>query len=273
MGVIYECVPNVSEGRDRAAIDALATACGGALLDVHSDPDHHRSVFTLADPDPVVVEKAMQALAAAAVARLDIGTHAGVHPRLGVLDVVPFVALGGGSTDREVAAGFARRFADWAGTELDLPCFLYGDVDTLGRTLPDVRREAFSARWPDHGPMGPHPTAGAAAVGARPPLIALNCVLDVDDLAVARRIASEVRGRDGGLEGVRALGLRLPSTGEIQVSMNLVDLPVTGLLAASDTVEQSARAVGRVSSRSSSWASCRPRSSNAARLRGVSSTL
>jgi len=237
VGVVYECVPNVSEGRDRAALDALTSACGQLLVDVHSDADHHRSVLTLATEDPVALEAAVRALAREVVARCDIGTHEGVHPRLGALDVVPFVALGGGAPEREVATGLARRFADWAGSELDLPCFLYGDVDALGRSLPDARREAFRSRRPDHGPMRPHVTAGATAVGARPPLVAANAVLDTDDLVLATRVAGRVREAGGGPPGVRALGLWLAASGRVQVSMNLVDLTSTGLQDAVGAVE------------------------------------
>lgn len=244
MGVVYECVPNVSEGRDRVVINLLGSSCGPLLLDVHSDADHHRSVFTLAAADPMALEAAVRGLARETLTRLDIRAHEGVHPRLGVLDVVPFVAVGGGEREREVAAGLARRFADWAGAEFDLPCFLYDHADALGRTLPDVRRDAFHERWPDHGPMAPHPSAGATAVGARLPLVAVNVGLDTDDLGVAQRLAGRVRERGGGQAGVRALGLRLASADRVQVSMNLVDLASTGLEAAVGAVDAAARDSG-----------------------------
>jgi glutamate formiminotransferase len=168
-------------------------------------------------------------------ARLDLTDHEGVHPRLGMLDVVPFCAL---DEDRDVAAGAAVAFAEWAAADLDLPVFLYDDADPLRRSLPEARAAAFTTRLPDLGPSGPHPRLGAVAVGARPPLIAVNCWLDTDDALVARRIAREVRESSGGLPGVRALGLALPSTGRVQVSMNLVDLPVTGLEAACSEVRR-----------------------------------
>lgn len=230
---------NVSEGRDTAAVDALGAACRAVLLDVHSDPDHHRSVFTLAGSLPDV-ESGAGALAAAAVATLDLRIHAGVHPRLGVLDVVPFVALdpARGAEAVEAAGRFARRVA----AELGVPTFLYGDADPAGRSLPEVRRDAFSARFPDFGPGAPHATAGAAAVGARPLLVAVNCDLDVDDLGLARAIAAEVRERDGGLPGVRALGLRLDRADLVQVSMNLTNLSATGIEDACTVVRDTARA-------------------------------
>lgn len=218
---LLECVPNVSEGRDGATIAALAAACGPALLDVHRDPDHHRSVFTLAGPDASDVATASRDLARAVADRIDVRPHAGVHPRLGALDVVPFVALGG---DPAAAVTAATAFADWIATELAVPVFLYDAADPEQRTLPAVRHAAFRERGPDRGPATPHPTLGAVAVGARPPLVAVNCWLDAADPALARRIAREVRERDGGLVGLRALGLALPSAGASQVSMNVVDL-------------------------------------------------
>jgi len=224
--LVLECVPNVSEGRDTDALDALARACGPSLLDRHADVDHHRSVFTLAGPGPRDAETAVAALARAVATRLDLTDHEGVHPRFGMLDVVPFCAL---DEDHEVAAGAAMGFAEWAASELELPVFLYDDADPLRRSLPELRAVAFGARPPDLGPARPHPRLGAVAVGARPPLIAVNCWLDTDDRIVARDIARKVRESDGGLAGVRALGLALESAGRVQVSMNLVDLPVTGL--------------------------------------------
>jgi glutamate formiminotransferase len=223
---VLECVPNVSEGRDAAALDALARACGPSLLDRHEDPDHHRSVFTLAGPGPRDAETAAAALARGVAATLDLTDHEGVHPRIGMLDVVPFCAL---DEDHDVAAAAALGFAEWAVAELELPVFLYDDADPLRRSLPELRAEAFVKRVPDLGPHHPHPKLGGVAVGARPPLIAVNCWLDTDDLLVARSIARAVRETDGGMPGVRALALALPSQGVAQVSMNLVDLPVTGI--------------------------------------------
>jgi glutamate formiminotransferase len=155
-----------------------------------------------------------------------------------VLDVVPFVALHGEPLAR--AADAARDFASWIADALTLPVFLYDHADPHRRTLPDARRAAFTSRTPDLGPARPHPALGAVAVGARPPLVALNCELASDDVARARGIAAAVRERAGGLAG--ALGLALPSVGRAQVSMNLVDLERTGVQRACERVRELARA-------------------------------
>jgi len=232
-------VPNVSEGRDHSVLDALADACGPALLDHHVDPDHHRSVFTLAGDDTM---QAVRSLARAVAERVDLTRHAGIHPRLGALDVVPFVALDGSGPGDAIVA--AREFASWAAEALTLPVFLYDAADPAGRTLPETRRDAFTARAPDLGPSHPHPTLGAVAVGARAPLVAVNCELARDDVTLARAIATRVRERDGGLPGVRALGLHLDSVGRAQVSMNLVALERTGLQDACRAVDALARDAG-----------------------------
>ena len=201
---VLECVVNLSEGRDPALIAGIAATAGADLLDVHSDPHHHRSVLTL------VGEDAPRAVATAAVERLDLRRHDGVHPRLGVVDVVPFVALGGAAPTEALAA--RDRFARWLADTHAVPCFAYGPE----RSLPDVRRHGFRGLDPDHGPAAPHPTAGATAVGARPPLVAYNVWLDgTADLAAARAIAAGARRPD-----LRALGLQVGD--RVQVSMNLV---------------------------------------------------
>jgi glutamate formiminotransferase len=228
-------VPNISEGRRVEVLDALAAACGPSLLDLHADHDHHRSVFTLAGPGARDAETSVCALARAAAGLAEITGHEGVHPRLGVIDVVPFVAL---DEDHDVAADAAAAFALWAVEELAVPVFFYDDADPKRRSLPELRADAFVKRDPDAGPARPHPTLGAVAVGARPPLVALNCWLDTNDVIVARRLAREVRELDGGLPGVRALGLLLDSVQTAQVSMNLVDLPVTGIEAAVSQVRR-----------------------------------
>ncbi len=206
-------------------VDRLAEAAAGALLDVHRDRDHNRSVLTLAGPD---VEPAARSLAAAAVELLDLRVHAGAHPRMGVVDVVPFVPLAG-STMAD-AGGARDRFAEWAGRQLGVPCFLYGPGPgavaglaagsvPAARTLPQVRREGFVSLAPDTGPVAPHPTAGAIAVGARPLLVAYNLWLEgggADTLTLARAVAAEIRG-----PAVRALGLRIGEL--VQVSCNLID--------------------------------------------------
>jgi glutamate formiminotransferase len=239
---VLECVVNISEGRDRATIDAVAAACGPALLDVHTDADHHRSVLTLAGPDPQDAGRAARALTDAVAERIDLSAHRGVHPRLGAVDVVPFVALAPTAASSAVEA--AAAYADWIVATHGVPVFLYGDVDPQARTLPEARRDAFRTRAPDLGPTDPHPRLGAVAVGARPPLVAVNVELATDDLALARRVAAAVRERDGGLPGVRALGLALPARGHAQVSMNLVALERTGIEEACAEVERRLRAEG-----------------------------
>lgn len=238
---MLECVVNVAEGRDAAVLSRLATACGDALLDLHADADHHRSVFTLAGPGPRDAAWAAAGLTRAATADLELAGHEGAHPRLGVVDVVPFVAL---DEPGEVAVDVAREFAARVAAELAIPVFLYGAADPDGRDLPSVRRDAFRRRPPDLGPSQPNPRWGATAVGARPPLVAVNCWLDRDDLDLARSVAAAVRERDGGLPGVRALGFRLASTGRVQVSMNVTDLAATSVEAACEAVARAAGAAG-----------------------------
>ena len=209
-------VVNVSEGRDRGRLTDLARAAGDALLDVHSDADHHRSVYTLGGP---AVVGAARALAARAVDILDLGEHAGAHPRIGVVDVVPWVALAGRPL-RPAPIGPAAeardRFAGWAAAELQVPSFLYGPGAPGDRSLPDIRRHAWRDARPDAGPDHPHPTAGAMAVGARPALVAYNLWLRGGDIEAARQIARDLRG-----ESLRCLGLAVGDA--VQVSCNLID--------------------------------------------------
>jgi glutamate formiminotransferase / 5-formyltetrahydrofolate cyclo-ligase len=211
------------------------------LLDAHRDADHHRSVFTLAGPGPRDAIGAVQALARATGELLDLRTHRGVHPRLGALDVVPFVAF---DEPRQAAVDAAVAFADWAAAALRVPVFLYDRADPEGRTLPAARRDAFVRRAPDRGPSTPHPRLGAVAVGARPPLVAVNCWLDTRDVPLAREIATSVRERDGGLPGVRALAFALPDADTTQVAMNLVDLDRTGLEEACTALRRRVEAAG-----------------------------
>jgi glutamate formiminotransferase / 5-formyltetrahydrofolate cyclo-ligase len=220
-------VVNVSEGRNLQVVGGLAQAAGPCVLDVHVDGDHHRSVFTLAGPGGVLAP-AVRSLASAAVAAIDLSTHAGAHPRFGVLDVVPWVSLTGwpvGDGPMEDSIAARDDFARWAAEELDLPCFVYGP----SRSLPEVRRGAWSSLAPDHGPGRPHPTAGACAVGARPILVAYNLWLASDDLAAARSTAQAIRGPH-----LRALGLRLGA--HVQVSCNLTAPWLVGPGAAYDAV-------------------------------------
>jgi glutamate formiminotransferase / 5-formyltetrahydrofolate cyclo-ligase len=238
---VLECVINVSEGQRPEVLDALARAAGTTLLDVHADADHHRAVFTLGG-DSEALEAAARRLAREATSRLDLRDHEGVHPKLGIVDVVPFVALG--STPRSAAREAAVRYARWSAQDLRVPVFLYDEADPQHRTLPETRRDAFVRREPDVGQATPDPRLGATAVGARPPLVAVNCEIDRDDVELARRIARAVRERDGGEPGVRALGLALTSRRRAQVSMNLVALERTGVQAACEAVRRHARAAG-----------------------------
>jgi glutamate formiminotransferase len=220
-----ECVVNVSEGRDEVVLAALAASAGTALLDVHRDPHHHRSVLTLAGPADEVAAAA-RSLAAATVERLDLRSHDGAHPRLGVLDVVPFVPYEpGGTAPTDLTAAISLRddFAPWLADSLGVPSFLYGPLPGgRTRTLPEIRRHAFAATAglrPDFGPPRPDPYAGATAVGARRVLVAYN--VWVSSLQVARLVAPRVRG-----PLVRALGL---AVGErAQVSCNLTEPDAVG---------------------------------------------
>jgi glutamate formiminotransferase / 5-formyltetrahydrofolate cyclo-ligase len=241
---VIECVVNLAEGREHAVITTLGSVCGDALLDVHTDVDHHRSVFTLAGPGAHDADPAARRLALAAADLLDLEGHDGAHPRLGVIDVVPFVALTGTAAERAEAVEVATGFGEWIAAELDVPAFLYDEADPQRRPLPETRRDAFVKRPPDFGPARPHFRLGATAVGARPPLVAVNCELDCDDLPLARRIAAAVRERDGGLPGVRALGIALLSRRVVQVSMNLVRLEQTSIEAACTEVHRLARDAG-----------------------------
>jgi glutamate formiminotransferase len=235
---VLECVVNVSEGRDMARLRALADASSTALLDVHADADHHRSVFTLAAREVAALERATCSLASRVAELVSISEHRGEHPRLGALDVVPFVAVSETADEFAIAADAARTFGKWWAETYDVPVFLYDDADPERRDLPSVRRGAFQSRPPDYGPETPHPQLGATAVGARRPLVAVNCVLAAHDVEVARRIARRVRELSGGLPGVRALGFILATQGHAQVSMNLVDLHRTGVEEACGRVRQ-----------------------------------
>ena len=206
---MLECVINVSEGRDHAIIDSLAQSCAGDLLDIHSDPDHNRSVFTLLGVD------APRALARAAVSVLSLSNHSGVHPRIGVVDVVPFVPLV--DSTMQDAQKARDEFAAWVAVELNVPIFLYGTE----RTLPDIRKNAWTSLFPEVGSKVPHPTAGAMCVGVREPLVAYNLWLENTDLETTRRIASSVR-----TTSIRTLGLQVGAF--TQVSVNLIQPMIAG---------------------------------------------
>jgi glutamate formiminotransferase len=236
--MMIECVINVSEGRNPVVLGELAASAAMTLLDVHFDPDHHRSVFTLGgDVDDVMT--AVRALTTVSVDRLDLGAHAGVHPRLGVLDVVPFVPIAPGhlpSHDLSLAVALRDEFARWLSATFEVPTFLYGPLpDGLSRTLPQLRKGAFTEIPPDFGPGHPHGSAGATAVGARPALVAYN--VWVSSVGVAQQVAPLVRG-----PSVRALGLKVGD--RAQVSCNLVDPARLGPAQAYDLVRDLAQKGG-----------------------------
>lgn len=233
-----ECVPNFSEGRDadvlRALREAITALPGVVLLDVHADPSHHRSVFTFVGDPAGVGEAAFHATRIAA-ARIDLRRHRGEHPRMGAADVVPFVPLGGMSMADCVA--LAVRLGVRIGDELAIPVFLYGQAARHPQRaeLPAIRGRGFEelaarigrepATLPDFGPPRLHPTAGATAVGAREVLVAFNITLDTDDVALARRIAGEIRASSGGMPAVQAKGFLVAR--RAQVSLNLLDVDRT----------------------------------------------
>ncbi|MBV9676593.1 MAG: glutamate formimidoyltransferase [Acidobacteriaceae bacterium] len=238
--LLVECVPNFSEGRDGSKVDALAAAIasvpGSSILHRTSDSDHNRSVITFAGRSEAVIESALRA---AHVARelIDLNHHTGAHPRLGALDVLPFVPLG--ATSLESCIEFAHRAGKRIWDELGIPVYFY-EVAALRperQKLENVRRGEFeglraealtdTAKAPDLGGPALHPTAGAVIVGARKFLIAYNINLRTPDLGVAKAIAKRIRASSGGLPAVKALGLALPSRGIVQVSMNLTDFEQT----------------------------------------------
>lgn len=256
MSDLVECVPNFSEGRRPAVVDALAEAVSRRrqvqLLDRTSDRDHNRSVLTFAGPAEAVA-RAMEEAVAVALEHIDMRHHEGQHPRIGAVDVVPFVPLGETSMDECVA--LARAFGRAISERFELPVYLYARA-ALRRereVLADIRRPQYEGlreligqteHAPDYGPARLHPTGGAVAVGARPFLIAYNINLQTEDVELARRIARRVRERSGGLPRVQALGLYLDDLRCAQVSMNLLDHSVTPLWRVWETVVELARADG-----------------------------
>jgi glutamate formiminotransferase / 5-formyltetrahydrofolate cyclo-ligase len=254
--MVIECIPNVSEGRRTESIAAMADAIRGVtgvrLLDFSSDVSHNRSVFTFAG-DAGAVEAAALALVARAVADVDLRTHTGEHPRLGAVDVVPFVPIEGAtmadcvSLAKKVGAEIASRFA--------LPVYLYEEASAnpARKNLEDIRRgefEGLAAKmaqpgWaPDFGPSGPHPSAGAVVVGARMPLIAYNINLATDRLDVAKKIAAAIRHSSGGYRFVKAMGIALEDRGIVQVSMNLTNFEKTPIFRVFETVKREAERYG-----------------------------
>jgi glutamate formiminotransferase len=223
MTPLIQCVPNFSEGQDAdgiaAIVAAIETTPGIRVADWSADTDHHRMVVTFLGP-PDAVRAASLAAANAAIAHIDLSKHHGVHPRLGAIDVLPFVPLRHITLDE--CAALARAVGQELARRHALPVFLYEAASGEKRSLPSVRKNAFQGLLPDFGPPMPHPTAGAVVVGARRPLIAYNVNLATQDIGIARQIARELReGGGAGFVGVRALGLALPSRGITQVSMNI----------------------------------------------------
>jgi glutamate formiminotransferase len=248
--VLIESVPNVSEGRrldvvDRLA-DAVASVPGVHLLDRTSDASHNRSVFTLAGEDGPVRD-ALERLIAAAIHEIDMDAHTGEHPRIGAVDVIPFVPLG--ATTMDDCVEMARAFGERIATRFDLPVFLYANAATRPDRvkLADVRRGQYEGlkaeidqhgREPDFGPARMHPSAGAVAVGARPFLIAYNINLASEDVELAKRIARRIRESGGGLPRVQGNGFWIEELRRAQVSMNILDFEVTPLWVVWETVRE-----------------------------------
>jgi glutamate formiminotransferase / 5-formyltetrahydrofolate cyclo-ligase len=246
--VLIESVPNVSEGRRLDVVDRLAAAIeavdGVFLLDRTSDASHNRSVFTLAG-EHGPVQDALEAMVATAIHEIDMAVHTGEHPRIGAVDVIPFVPLG--STTMDDCVELAQRFGERIAERFDLPVYLYANAARRAERvkLADVRRGQYEGlreevsqrgREPDAGPSRLHPSAGAVAVGARPFLIAYNINLASDDVELAKRIARRVRESGGGLPKVQANGFWIAELRRAQVSMNLLDFMVTPLWLVWDTV-------------------------------------
>ena len=252
---LVECVPNVSEGRRGDAIDRMADAIrsieGVRLLDRTSDVDHNRSVFTYAG-EPEALLAATHALVDAAYREIDMRTHKGEHPRVGAVDVVPFIPLAGMTMDDcvELAHRFGREVAE----RHRVPVFYYAKAATRPDRvrLPDIRKPEYeglaglleSSHVPDAGPRTLHPAAGAMVVGARPFLIAFNIELASTDLKLAQRIAKEIRESSGGLAAIQAKGFMLSDPPRAQVSMNLLDFATTSLPTVWAEVERRAGAAG-----------------------------
>ena len=254
---LFECIPNFSVGRDETTVQALidaAARAGARVLDTTADPEHNRCVLTLVGPGPALSDAAV-AMARVAVERIDLRTHSGVHPRIGALDVLPFVPLR--EAEMAAAVDLARSTARRLWDELRLPCYFYEEAATRPerRDLARVRNlgfEALTARMreqdgaPDVGEAVPHPSAGAVAVGARRLLVAWNLVAEGIDLRAARAIARRMRGRDGGLATLKALAFPLEG-GRVQLSFNLTDSEATPLHRVTEIARRHVmRAGGRV---------------------------
>jgi len=253
---VIECVPNVSEGRRQDVIDQLADSLravrGLRVLDVQSDATHNRSVFTLAG-DAAAMAAGIPRLFEGAIAAIDLTTHKGEHPRMGAVDVTPFIPIDGVTMAECVA--LAKSVAADVATRFALPVFLYEEASANPerKNLEDIRRgefEGLAAKmakpgWaPDFGPAAPHPTAGASVIGARMPLIAYNINLATNRLDVAKKIASAIRMSSGGLRYVKAMGIPLEERGIVQVSMNLTNYEKTPIFRVFDLVKREAERYG-----------------------------
>ena len=253
---VIECIPNISEGRRAEVVEACAQAVRGVagvrLLDLSSDSSHHRSVLTFAG-DREGVRQAVLALFAAAVPAIDLRQHAGEHPRLGAVDVVPFVPIEGVTMAECVA--LAKEVGQDVAERFGVPVYLYEDASTnpARKNLEDIRRgefEGLAAKmakdgWaPDYGPAAPHASAGATVIGARMPLIAYNINLNTNRLDVAKKIASAVRHSSGGLRFVKAMGVELGDRGIVQVSMNLTNYEKTPIFRVFEMVKREAGRYG-----------------------------
>lgn len=253
---VIECVPNVSEGRRAEVVEKLVQAIrrvpGVRLLDYSSDTAHNRTVITMAG-DAAPLKEAVLALFDAALAAIDLRSHSGEHPRIGAVDVVPFIPIEGATMEacvalaKETAVEVARRF--------QVPLYLYEEASTnpARKNLEDIRRGEFeglgakmaSPGWaPDYGPAAPHPRAGASVIGARMPLIAYNINLATDRLDVARKIAAAIRQSSGGFRFVKAMGVKLEERGIVQVSMNLTNYEKTPVFRVFEAVKREAARYG-----------------------------
>ena len=240
---MIECVPNFSEGRDaakvRAIVDAIASVGGVLLLGYESDADHNRSVVTFAGPEEAVLEGAIRG-AGRAAELVDLTQHEGVHPRVGVADVIPFVPMQGATMEQCV--GIAHRAGREIWSRFGVPVYFYESAALIPerRRLEKVRRRGFDGRPPDVGEIAAHPRAGASVVGARDFLIAFNVNLATKDVAVAQAVAKRIRESSGGFRFVKAMGRPLASRGCVQVSMNLTNFAETDLNRVFDAIRAEA---------------------------------
>ena len=256
MAKLVECVPNFSEGQRKEVIDAIvneAKKYNVKILNVHADADHNRTDVTIIG-EPEEVKNAVLAMSLKAVELIDMNKHKGEHPRMGAMDVVPFVPVMNVSMEDciKLAHEFAREFSEKAG----VPCFLYEEAATKPsrKNLADVRRGEFEGlkeeigknpeKTPDYGPNAIHPTAGATAVGAREFLIAFNVNLATSDINIAKKIAKAVRHSSGGYRYVKAMGFEIKERGIVQVSMNMTNYKLTPLFRVFETIKKEAERYG-----------------------------